>query len=393
MNTFNSSTPIQQPFNFCRGVEDVADLRSFSPDFIRSEFLYHPVEKAFIAIISPLLSIFGVIGNGTFLFIVAKLPEMRTFTNAFLANLAVCDILFILTLMYNIVGVYVYSPDIESDPYDSNVGCVIVFGLIHVAHYTSTWLIVLMSFERYLGICRPLQHRYLATKSRIRNLIILAWTIALLFSGFVVPRFGKMEKLCILWPDDQEFLEMPKVVGECEPAHPFFEVIPLVVQAIPFFVAAIFSVFIYGSIMKKLHSRLEDKSLKGRSAGDGQTNNDARIVRNQVARLLIITGSVFIICYFPYYVIGLNEALLELSQQKIGFQIQNMEVFRLIARQLLTINAVANPVIYSVSNERYRKAFVSVFSCSNIREGQSSSSYSNTSSLNATIDMTTLHNR
>ena len=389
MDVLYSSTPTQQPFNACRGVEDVADLRSFSPDLIRSKFLYHPVEKAFISIISPLLSIFGVIGNGAFLFIVAKLPEMRTYTNAFLVNVAVCDIIFISTLMYNIVGVYIYSPDIESDPYDSNAGCVVVFGLIHIAHYSSTWLIVLMSLERYLGICRPLQHRYLATKSRIRNLIILAWIIGLLFSSFVVPRFGKIEKLCILWPDDKEFLEMPKVVGECEPAHPFFEVIPLVIQAIPFFVAAIFMVFIYGSIMKKLHTRLDDKSLKNSNTGDGQTNNDARTVRNQVARLLIITGSVFIICYLPYYVIGLNDALLELSQEKIGFQIQNMQLFHLISRQLLTINAVANPVIYSLSNVRYRKAFVSVFSCSNIREGRSSSS----SSSNATIDINTFHNR
>ena len=364
MATLISPASIQQSLNFCKEGLDVADLRSFSTDFIRSEFLYHPAEKAFITIITPMLSIFGVIGNGTFLFIVAKLPEMRTFTNAFLANVAVCDMIFILTLMYNTVGIYVYSPDIESDPYDSNVGCLVVFGLFHITHYTSTWLIVLMSLERYLGICRPLQYRFLATQSRIRNLIISAWIMGLIFSVFVAPQFGKIKKLCILWPDDEEFLDMPKVTGRCLPAHPFFEVMPLVFQALPFFVAAIFSLFIYGSIMKKLHTRLYDKSLNVDSAGDGQMNNDARMVRNQVARLLIITGCVFIVCYLPYYIIGLNEALLKLSQRKIGFQIQNKDLFRLISSQLLTINAVANPVIYSLSNVRYRKAFLSVFSCS-----------------------------
>ena len=126
------------------------------------------------------LSIFGVIGNGIFLFIVAKLPEMRTLTNAFWVNVAVCDIIFLLTMMNNAVSIYIYSPDIESEPYDSNVGCVVAFDLICIAHYTSTWLIVVMSFERYLGVCRPLQHRNLVTNSRISIQNISQWIIGLI---------------------------------------------------------------------------------------------------------------------------------------------------------------------------------------------------------------------
>ena len=114
MASFKSSSQFLLSFNSCKEGMDVANLTSFSPEFVRAEYLYHPAEKVFITIITPMLSIFGVIGNGTFLFIVAKLPEMRTFTNAFLVNVAVCDILFLLTMMCNAISVYVYSSYISN---------------------------------------------------------------------------------------------------------------------------------------------------------------------------------------------------------------------------------------------------------------------------------------
>ena len=370
----NLATTVLSAIDVCEEDMEFLDLRSIPFDIIRSELFYHPMERILILIVSPILMAFGLIGNAGFLYIVAKLPEMRNFTNAFLANLAICDIIFIVATAYNILGVYVYSPDIESDPCNSSVGCVITFGLLHVTHYTSTAVVVFMSLERYFGICKPLLHRRIATKPRIRNIIILAWIIGFAFSFLIVPRLGKLIKTCILWPEDEEFKDLPAVIGECEPAHPFFNAIPFLVQAVPFFSAAIISLFIYGSVIAKLNVRVNEQVKAGVDNKQIAIERRARLIRNQVARLLIITGSVFILCYFPYYVLGVNEALLELSDSAIGFQGEHVGLVFLIVRLLVTINSVANPVIYSLSNARYRMAFVSVFCCLDVRYGRSSNS-------------------
>ena len=379
----NLPTTVLSEIDVCEEDMEFLDLRSIPFDTIRSELFYHPLESVFILTVSPILMAFGLIGNVGFLYIVAKLPEMRTFTNAFLANLAICDIIFILATAYNILGVYVFSPDIESDPYDSSFGCVVIFGLLHVTHYTSTAVVVFMSLERYFGICKPLLHRRIATKQRIRNIIILAWTIGFAISLVIVPRLGKLIKTCILWPEDEEFRHLPTVIGECEPAHPIFNVIPFIVQAVPFFVSAIISLLIYGAVIMKLNVRVNKQVQAGVDNKQIAIERQARSIRNQVARLLIITGSVFILCYFPYYVLSVNVALLELSDSAIGFQGENIGLLFLIARLLVTINSVANPVIYSLSNARYRMAFVSVFCCldvnglsSNFRRSSSNSAVS-----------------
>ena len=61
----------------------------------------------------------------------------------------------------------------------------------------------------------------------------------------------------------------------------------------------------------------------------------------------------------------MNDGLLLATNGEIGFQLSRNEhgALLLSARGLITINSVIHPVIYSVTNPRYRKAFVQVFTC------------------------------
>ncbi len=359
----------------CDETMEIFDLRSTPVDFIEEEYLYHGVEKRLITIFTPAMATLGLIGNIAFLVVVAKVKYMRTYTNAFLANLAICDITFILMTLYNKLGLFLLNPYFTSDPYDSNVGCCVVMGLLHLVHYTSIWLVIVMTFERYLGICKPLKHRQIVTKARIRHQIILAWAFGIVFMCLVSPRFGKLTKYCILWPDDEKFQpEIPTTMSICGTFSHLYAVVASIIQTIPYTMATVINVYLFGAIIMKLHSRVDD-SINSDDVKIGQIGEkSAKFVRNHVARLLIITGSVFFLCYMPYYILTLNESLL--IYFRIGFMPRNRKVYILVARELLTINAVINPFIYSVSSARYRKAFIAILGCSIIRNENSSLSTS-----------------
>ena len=70
----------------------VIDLRNVSAKDIATQFYYSQAEKLIILVLYPSLVAFGIVGNLAFLAVVVKIPSMRTITNAYLVNLAVCDI-------------------------------------------------------------------------------------------------------------------------------------------------------------------------------------------------------------------------------------------------------------------------------------------------------------
>ena len=134
---------------------ELIDLRLVPEDTIKSQFFYTDSERYFLAAFFPALILFGLIGNVGFLVVVAKIPDMRTFTNAYLTNMAVCDIALLLWAFYDILLPYILSPDVRTKLYRSDVACIAGYAFVYVNHFTADSLVVLVSFERYLAVCKP----------------------------------------------------------------------------------------------------------------------------------------------------------------------------------------------------------------------------------------------
>ena len=60
------------------------------------DLLYDIHEKVLTLAVMPSILGIGILGNLTFLIVVVRLQRMRTIVNYYLANLAVCDALFLL---------------------------------------------------------------------------------------------------------------------------------------------------------------------------------------------------------------------------------------------------------------------------------------------------------
>ena len=343
--------------------ESVVDLRNISAEDISLQYYFSDAEKLLILVFFPFTLAFGLVGNVAFLAVVARIPSMRTTTNAYLAHLAVCDIAFITSMTYDIFIAYLVSPDIKMQPYNSSFGCVSVYGLLYLGHFTSLCLIVVMSFERYMAICRPLQHRMVVSHGRTKKLIIFSWTFGLLWAFIIIPGFGAFSKSCILWPQDVKYNSAPTVLTKCGAVWSFYRPLAFTVQVIPYTFTVLLSVCMYCRIIMTMHTRLSSRTLTSKDQTDALNGQRAETARNQVARLLIATGVVLILSNVPYYVTRMNDALLYMSDGEIGYKLTRDKygVLLWFVRGFATVNSVINPVIYSATNPRYRKAFLQVF--------------------------------
>ncbi len=220
---------------------------------------------------------------------------MHTITNAYLVNVSIADFLLVVPGTGGYLLNYWASPVRLDVPYfKSWIGCTVTFGFGYFMYATSMVLISLVAVERYCAICRPLQLRLVSGKRRTAKLIMASWLLGILLSACVTLRTGNNIKYCVIWPENEHFASFPSIIRFCVAFHSDVFLFSEAMNVIPFVLALICNLIMYSHIIITLTNRP--------SHDDSQTTSlDNRIiqVRNQVARLLILNGSLFLICQAP----------------------------------------------------------------------------------------------
>ncbi len=121
-----------------------------------------------------LISVVAIGGNLVILYLILRLPSMRTVTNLFILNLALGDLL---------MSVLCIGPTSASNllfrswPF-GRVLCGLVSYAQAVSVLVSAYSLLLISLDRYNALVRPLRRR--CTKQHVHRFIGLIWVIALL---------------------------------------------------------------------------------------------------------------------------------------------------------------------------------------------------------------------
>lgn len=362
----------------CSGVDSIVDLRFASIEEIAAMF-YNQADRYIICVCFTLLFVIGFIGNGTFLLVVAFIDDMRTKTNFYLANLAIADIIFIAAEVYENLITFLLSTQVKTLAYFTPVGCGLMFTAIYTAHFASVAFMILVALERYLAICKPLKHRMVVAEGRTVKFVGTAWSFGLVYAlSFVSPQFFVVHEACIVWPDEEKYKNLPTVTLNCVPVHPAYSGFPHLVQAIPYTFALIVCVFMYARIIQQLSSRMPQAESTDKSAIEFDLK--AKRVRNQVARLLVANAAVFFACHFPHFFLRFNDALLIFTHERVGFNLSQRMWYILywITRAMGTANSVVNPLVYSLTNLSYRRAFWRVLTCRWNQKNKANNSSSNT---------------
>ena len=301
----------------------------------------------------PLVACAGALINCAFIFVVSRVPRMHTSTNCYLINLAIADVVFLLTGVSEKLYRYHQSPIHGDDTPIRSVGCAWIYLIVDTAYFVSLCFVSLVSIERYLAVCKP-QTRCAISKQKTCTFVILSWVISISLAAALTPANNKFEKICLLWPKEKRYVSYPDSWGICTAARSWVKAYGDGMQTIPFFVTLAINGAMYILIIRGLNHSVN--RLKHHS--DRTVPKDSRM-RDQIARMLVINGVAFFICLAPFEILSFINMILTI--QKKTFNSEVLTSFVYSARALAYINCVINPVIYTTMSQRYRRAFQQAF--------------------------------
>ncbi|XP_072043207.1 growth hormone secretagogue receptor type 1-like [Amphiura filiformis] len=370
MNTFNNSdttvdypgTPDGETAVFGdTGCASTINL-IYVPDTVIADLLFYPkAVRILTTYIVPLILTFGLLGNLSFLFTLARVKSMRTITNAYLANLSIADLCFIIFVGVRFIWTMAYSPYVFTNPFNQDAGCILMDGSVYLAYFASNGIVNLVSYERYLAICHPLKYRYFNSKKRTAKMVSITWLLAFAISASMAPDAIRAECIDVLWPDRSQYHNLPRVLYRCESISPIFKNYPIILQVVCFLITFCANVVFYTLIIQALMKR---KDVSETMQQESQIQSKIQKVNSQVARMLVLNATAFFLCLTPFQFYQLQRVFENLSDGRLDLLTSDQSsILFWISTILNCINASINPVIYNIVNPRYRRALMKAFGC------------------------------
>ena len=365
-------TPLKLKMNSSTNICTTLNTFYIPNDTIANALLQTEFDYLVAMYFVPTLALLGTFGNISFLFMLIRLPYMRTNVNAYLANLAIVDSLYLLIVApIHIYSVY-ESPIDLSFPFTGEYSCLAFFAVGYLSYYSSVGLITVISYERYYAICWPLRHRKIRGRTRTTALLTMSWIVAVVLSGFTLTRRADLVVTCYIWPDTDKYRNIPTRYNTCGPigGRSFYVISMTILYIVYFFVAGVLNGYHYIKIIVVLTRRtaVPEKSL----------SRHASQIRNQVARALVILGLVYFTSETPIRIGDINEVLTEfgLAGFLTSYQIAMLNS---IGFASLYLNSAVNSYIYVFSSSFYRQGFLEAFWISRRKNGNTPSMRSNIS--------------
>ncbi|KAH7643379.1 7 transmembrane receptor -like protein 3 [Dermatophagoides farinae] len=295
-----------------------------------AESLYTALE--FSKIFHYIAAIFGVIGNLLVIIIYLKNHRIRTVTNTYILNVAISDLLYVIT-----VPVFLISIWSNSWPFGEFV-CKLLLSKGAIHRFASSLFLLVLVIDTYLSILKPtLSHICYKRPINSRMICILTWIICIISvspvfyhaSTFSVPN-SEINHCDLFW------------TGSSREAYIWFTII---------------SAFIIPTIIKILLAVPLIYTLAGENSSDTIASEGQYQVfaeRNKRSAHLILTVIVFhILCWLPLWISLISVNLLPMNEMPDNSAI----LFHMISGCLGMANTVLNPFIYFKLSPEFRNGF------------------------------------
>ena len=326
--------------------------------------LFSTSEQFVITVIFPCMVIVCLSGNCAFLFAVGRIRRLQTIVNFYLVVLAIADIGYVVN---GTVGyVMLYLTTVVRNDWPTGFECWIITSIGRQCYYVSIGVMTIVTLDRYMAICHPFKHRLINTKNRATKLVGITLLVSSILSGVsVFFAYGRIITYCVLWPTTSSSFDVgfPRYVTFCTPTTVRGRMHYEVLLFVPFLVALIANGFMYYKIIQGLSRRPASSSIDGiNSDEDGQVPNRNVRVRNQIARMLVVSGLLFFLLQCVRRVASLH-VMVAFTTDYFMFTSDQYGIVVLIGRALLYLNSAINPFVYMVTSSHYRKSIASAFSC------------------------------
>ena len=318
-------------------------------------FMHKQTETAILIALYSIVFVVGFIGNSLVIYIFTKNRKMRTVTNSFLVNLAVCDLLVVCMCMPFSVAFEIYANWIYGDAMCKIVTFVQGFSVI-----SSILTLTVISAERFYAIRKPIRARAFMSRTRIQTIIAIIWVV----SGIsVLPTvFVRKEELVqeIFTLQIRQCIELWGVVSL---KHLYNFALLLILYMGPV-------VFIcVGYLHIGLNLWRSDSGLHACNSAAESDNARANLSgRRRVARMLFVLAILFALSWLPYHVMSiLMDFLSEADVNKHGRLLRNIHSFAL---WLGHTNSSINPICYCIMSSSFKSALKMHFRTCCMRQSQ-----------------------
>ncbi|XP_015822341.3 trace amine-associated receptor 13c-like [Nothobranchius furzeri] len=294
--------------------------------------LQHPTENTFLYFLLSVISFLTVALNLLVIISISHFRQLHTPSNLFLLSLAVSDFL---------VGLLLMPKQVFLKGGCWGLGSFMCGVLIYVAYIitsASVGNMVLISADRYVAICDPLQYQTKVTTRRVKICVCVCWLCAVFYNGLIL-------KDHLNNPD-----RFNSCVGECTAVIDFqtgvFDVILTFIGPITVIIVLYMRVFVVAvSQARAMRSHIASVTLHG------SVPVTAKKSERKAATALGVVVLVFLICFCPYYYPSL-------AGEDMSFSTQ----FSVFGIWLFYVNSCLNPMIYAFFYPWFRKSLKHIVS-------------------------------
>lgn len=288
--------------------------------------------KAFLPVAYSLICIVGLVGNIFVVMTFALYERTKSMTDVYLFNMAIADILFVLTLP-------LWAVNYAADKWIfGNFICKMARGIYAVNFSCGMLLLAFISVDRYIAIVQATKSFKLRARTlAYSKLICLAvWASAILISSssFLYSAsynisINETKEIC-----DHRFDKMSDSI--------VLKSLLLCLQVgFGFFIPFIFMIFCYAFIVKSLQQAQNSK-------------------RNKAINVIVLIVAVFLVCQVPYNTVLLVAvAHMGRKEKSCDFE-KGMAYAKYITETIAFLHCCLNPVLYAFIGVKFRSYFVKI---------------------------------
>nr|XP_014428371.1 CX3C chemokine receptor 1 isoform X2 [Pelodiscus sinensis]XP_014428372.1 CX3C chemokine receptor 1 isoform X2 [Pelodiscus sinensis] len=274
----------------------------------------HEFGKAFLPVFYVLVSALGLLGNLLVVFAITKGGRQKSITDIFLLNLAISDLLFVISLPF-------WASYVIRGWTLGNIACKIISSLYYVGFFGGMFFITVISIDRYLAIVQAVFSFKARTVSHGCVTSLGVWSVALLVS---VPHFvfnQKTEEQCTsVYPD-----HLKKI-------WPIFCMAEM--NVLGFLIPAFVISYCYFGIIRTLLACKNHKKTKA-------------------IKLILVVVIVFFVFWTPYNVLIFLDTLK--NYELVDKCNTSMDHAMHATEALAFSHCCLNPFIYAFAGEKFRK--------------------------------------
>ncbi|XP_038048679.1 kappa-type opioid receptor-like [Patiria miniata] len=325
-------------------------------------FVYSNAETVMYGFVLPVLELLGILSILSFFFTICRVPSMRNITNFYLTNLAVADLMVLISITTHEQCLVFTTQHISDVSYLGNSAQAVLTLLsftCNVGVISSIAFATLLSYDRYFAICYPFQHRNLNLKRRAIRAAVCIWVLSFFmylivffyrFLAFNVPLIK-----CVVWPTEEKYEHLSGNVRVFGNNDVTLLTLNLVLRYVSF------CVFMLSLILTVTFNILLIKGLHAPNPTGDQISGPSKHLR-RVTLILGINTAVVFVCFLPQAICALI-AIIMYSREEVDVTDDVAWKLDLMTACLLIMNSSINSVIFNAGSGRYRKAFKQAFCC------------------------------